>query len=55
MSIKALKKITLYGLASEKESLLRGLQSLGCMHLIPLAQPQNGEGELTEPSPPKKH
>ena len=53
MSIKALKKITLYGLASEKDTLLRGLQGLGCMHLIPLTQAQGGEGELTEPQSAK--
>ncbi|WP_281645234.1 V-type ATP synthase subunit I [Parendozoicomonas sp. Alg238-R29] len=53
MSIKALKKITLYGLASEKDALLRGLQSLGCMHLIPLTEAQSGEGELTEPQSAK--
>ena len=54
MSIKALKKITLYGLASEKDALLRGLQGLGCMHLIPLTQAQDGEGELTEPQSAKE-
>ena len=36
MSIKKLKKITLYGLADEKKAVLSGLQKLGCLHLIPL-------------------
>ncbi len=54
MSIKALKKITLYGLSSEKTSLLRGLQDLGCMHLIPLGETQNGDSELTEPQSAKE-
>ncbi len=38
MSIKRLKKITLYGLADEKKSVLAGLQKLGCLHLIPLKE-----------------
>ncbi len=36
MAIERLKKITLYGPEREKHSILEGLQSLGCMHLIPL-------------------
>ncbi|MCL6271043.1 V-type ATP synthase subunit I [Sansalvadorimonas sp. 2012CJ34-2] len=54
MSIKALKKITLYGLSSEKKSLMRGMQDLGCMHLIPLGEAQNGDSELTEPQSAKE-
>ncbi|CAM3677327.1 V-type ATP synthase subunit I [Parendozoicomonas haliclonae] len=54
MSIKALKKITLYGLTSEKEELLRGLQHLGCMHLIPLMLPTDSDGELSEPQSAKE-
>ncbi len=49
MSIKALKKITLYGLQSEKESLLEGLQRLGCMHLIPLSETDDTSSEQSEP------
>lgn len=49
MSIEALKKITLYGLQSEKNELLQGLQQLGCMHLIPLVQPDEIQTEQTEP------
>lgn len=36
MAIKTLKKITLYGPMQEKETVLQGLQQLGCLHLIPL-------------------
>ncbi len=36
MSIARLKKVTVCGLLTEKQSLLEGLQALGCMHLVPL-------------------
>ncbi|WP_422450306.1 MULTISPECIES: V-type ATP synthase subunit I [unclassified Endozoicomonas] len=36
MAIKRLKKITLYGPSQEKSGILKELQSLGCLHLIPL-------------------
>ncbi len=55
MSIKKLKKITVYGLASEKDSILSGLQETGCVHLIPLTESQAGmEGQLTEPQAAKE-
>lgn len=38
MSIKKLKKITFYGLTSEKKIILDAFQQLGCLHLIPLQQ-----------------
>jgi len=38
MSIKKLKKITLYGLTDERQVVLSGLQKLGCLHLIPLKE-----------------
>lgn len=38
MSIARLKKVTIFGLASQKRELLRALQDLGCLHLIPLNQ-----------------
>lgn len=38
MAIKRLKKITLYGPAGEKSSILKELQSLGCLHLIPMTE-----------------
>jgi len=39
MSIVQLKKITLFGLLTEKQDILAGLQGLGCMHLSPLSPP----------------
>ncbi|WOG29632.1 V-type ATP synthase subunit I [Endozoicomonas sp. 8E] len=37
MAIKQLNKITLYGPGEDKTRILQGLQTLGCMHLIPLS------------------
>lgn len=37
MSIVKLKKITLYGTDDQRETILDGLQSMGCLHLINLA------------------
>jgi V/A-type H+-transporting ATPase subunit I len=37
MSIAELKKISICGLIEEKSLALNGLQSLGCMHLLPLS------------------
>ena len=39
MSIADLQKVTLCGLMTEKQDVLRGLQDLGCMHLLPLRPP----------------
>ena len=36
MSIARVKRVTVCGLLTEKEDLLKGLQALGCMHLLPL-------------------
>ena len=36
MSIQALKKVTLFGLANEKMQVLDAVQKLGCLHLISL-------------------
>lgn len=41
MSIVQLKKITLYGCLSEKQQILDELQSLGCMHITSLYEPEN--------------
>ena len=38
MSIKQLKKITVYGLANEKEAIVDAFQRIGCLHLIPLSK-----------------
>ncbi|MBE9170735.1 V-type ATP synthase subunit I [Pleurocapsales cyanobacterium LEGE 06147] len=39
MSIVPLNKVTLFGLPKDKEAVLKGLQNLGCMHLIALQPP----------------
>ena len=36
MTISRLKRVTICGLMTEKEDLLKGLQALGCLHLLPL-------------------
>lgn len=41
MSIKQLKRLTLGGLSSQREDILLALQTLGCMHLIPLSEDNN--------------
>jgi len=48
MSIVALSKMTLYGPASEKDAVLDGLQTLGCVHLNDL---RPGAVESLEPPP----
>lgn len=48
MTIARLKKVTLCGLLIEKTELLRGLQELGCMHLLPL-RPAPAEVENVAP------
>ena len=49
MSIVPLHKVTLYGLSHDQETLLEGLQGLGCMHLIPL-HPPSKEPETALPT-----
>ncbi len=44
MSIVKLNKITLCGLTEQKESVLKDLQELGCLHIIPF---NSGEQEVT--------
>ena len=39
MSIVPLNKVTVCGLSRDQETVLKGLQHLGCMHLIPLQPP----------------
>ncbi|MCG8455910.1 MAG: hypothetical protein MI919_06470, partial [Holophagales bacterium] len=36
MSIVPLRKVTLFGSSTDIRQTLRGLQDLGCMHLVPL-------------------
>jgi V/A-type H+/Na+-transporting ATPase subunit I len=54
MSIVPLVKVTLYGPAAEKDAVLDGLQSLGCLHLNDL-RPNAGEGVDREPLYPDAH
>jgi V/A-type H+/Na+-transporting ATPase subunit I len=54
MSIVPLVKVTLYGPAADKDAVLDGLQSLGCLHLNDL-RPSAGEGVEREPSYPDAH
>jgi len=48
MSIVALSKVTLYGPAAEKDAVLDGLQSLGCLHLNNL---QRDAADMIAPAP----
>ncbi|MCT0225242.1 V-type ATP synthase subunit I [Synechococcus sp. CS-1328] len=43
MTIIPLAKLTLFGLSADRKPLLDGLQSLGCVHLIPLASSTEDE------------
>ena len=49
MSIIPLNKVTVYGMSGDQQTLLAGLQQLGCMHLIPLQSP--GEAVEADISP----
>ena len=53
MSIVPLVKVTLYGPAADKDAVLDGLQSLGCLHLNDL-RPSAIEGVGREPLYPSK-
>jgi V/A-type H+-transporting ATPase subunit I len=48
MSIVPLVKVTFYGLASDKDVVLDGLQRLGCLHLNDL---QRGDAAAVDPTP----
>ena len=50
MAIKQLQKITLYGPGAEKTRVLKGLQALGCMHLIPLTEKAPDASLRTQPA-----
>jgi V/A-type H+/Na+-transporting ATPase subunit I len=47
MSIVRLQKVTLYGLASQRDEVLDRLQGMGCLHLIDL--PGKGDTKTLEP------
>lgn len=51
MSIVALEKVTLCGLAADKKRALEGLQTLGCMHLRPLRSVPKDTGETAAERP----
>lgn len=51
MTIIALHRITLCGLAADKRAVLEALQELGCMHLVPL-RPPPAEPETAPPAVP---
>jgi V/A-type H+-transporting ATPase subunit I len=50
MTIITLARVTVLGLSSDREALLDGLQSLGCLHLIPLADATR-DGDFVESHP----
>ncbi|OED42901.1 hypothetical protein ACH42_11485 [Endozoicomonas sp. (ex Bugula neritina AB1)] len=50
MAIKQLNKITLYGPARDKAQVLKGMQSLGCMHLIPLTEKRSDSALQMQPA-----
>lgn len=50
MTIVALAKVSIFGLAAEKQVVLEGLQALGCLHLIPLGA-ADGPADFTAPQP----
>jgi len=52
MSITVLKKVTVCGLIEEKKQVLDRLQSLGCLHLLPLRPPPE-EPEKAAPEHPE--
>jgi V/A-type H+/Na+-transporting ATPase subunit I len=49
MTIAPLKKVTICGLAKEKREVLATLQSLGCMHLLPLRPPPKEVENVASP------
>jgi V/A-type H+-transporting ATPase subunit I len=50
MTIVALAKVSVFGLAVQKQAVLEGLQTLGCLHLIDLG-PADGAADFTAPQP----
>ncbi|MEE9131082.1 MAG: hypothetical protein V3T84_13770 [Phycisphaerales bacterium] len=50
MSIVPLAKVTLYGLVEEKASALDDLQTIGCLHLVPV-RPAGESADVGGPSP----
>ncbi|MBW4530363.1 MAG: V-type ATP synthase subunit I [Aphanothece saxicola GSE-SYN-MK-01-06B] len=50
MTIVALAKVSVFGLAAEKQAVLAGLQALGCLHLIDLGA-ADSPADFTSPQP----
>jgi V/A-type H+-transporting ATPase subunit I len=50
VSIVRLQRLTLYGMANEKDAVLEGLQQLGCMHLVDL-HPSERRAEMPSAQP----
>ena len=50
MTIVALAKVSVFGLAAQKQAVLEGLQTLGCLHLIDLGA-ADGAADFTAPQP----
>ncbi len=55
MSILKQRKITLFGLSNQKMVLLEGLQSLGCMHVLPLVPAPKEAEKVINPKSEKAH
>lgn len=55
MSIVAMRKATLCGRAADKRRLIAGLQELGCLHIIPLADAGDLPSDPDQPSPDEAH
>ena len=51
MSIVQLKRLTLYGMANQKDVVLGGLQELGCLHLVNLQPSSDGRKEMPSAQP----
>ncbi len=55
MSILQQQKITLFGLSKQKMALLEGLQSLGCMHVLPLVPAPKEAEKVINPKAEDAH
>ncbi|MBL3619396.1 MAG: V-type ATP synthase subunit I, partial [gamma proteobacterium endosymbiont of Lamellibrachia anaximandri] len=51
MTILALRKVTLAGLAQDRKVMLSGLQRMGCLHLIPLRPKLAADPDRTSIAP----
>ncbi len=51
MAIVPVAKVTLYGMADQKEAVIDGLQEIGCLHLLDLSQSRDEKAERQHLSP----